>query len=171
MITLLIPLIVAFHAVRYEYRKNSPLLEIFFSLFAALLLSGLVVGLINVFTFVYVDSISYPTREYWRCNIVSLRDDKNIQGDFTIGSGFINNKQVYYIYYKYSNNNEYRQYELEVNKTIIQETDNESPQLIAYGRDVSNYNRLLCLVKPGNYISQYQLKVPKNTIIKEFKVN
>lgn len=171
MITLLIPLISAFYAVRYEYRRGSPLLEIFFSLSLALLLSGLVAGLINVFTFIYVDSANYPIREYWRCNIVSLRNDESIQGRFILGSGFIDNKQIYYTYYQYSDNNEYKQYELDAHKTIIQEIDNEPPQMIAYGRDLSNYNRFWCLIKPEENVSQYQLKVPKGTIIKEFKVN
>ena len=61
--------------------------------------------------------------------IVSLKSSSTVSGSFCLGSGTIKEKD-YYFYYADLDNNQYKMEKVEAYNTIIQETNERSPQII-----------------------------------------
>ena len=87
--------------------------------------------------------------------IVSLKMDSEIQGNFALGSGTIRDINYYYFYKRTSEG--YRLDKVKSEETVIDEDDSVTPSL---------YH----IKEAGSYNAYFKLNVPVGTIVKEFKL-
>ena len=109
------------------------------------------------------DSNGTTTQHY--LYIYSLKNQNDTEGDFLLGSGNIEQKEYYYYFYKGVNG--YNRGKINVNSVSIQETNSRRAELVEIYRTYSQDGFIRWQPQSTN---RYIMYVPKNTIIKQFKV-
>lgn len=122
-------------------------------------------GLLFMFLF-FAAFITIESTDNWTHyeTIVSLKDSSNISGSFFLGTGSIDQKQYYVAYVTTTNQgNTFKQIKIPVNKTIIEENNNQTPRIVSKWK-ISGY------ISKTKTHTHFKIIVPKNTIIKQFKI-
>mgnify|MGYP000630283228 CR=1 FL=1 len=97
-------------------------------------------------------------------NIISLRNNNEVSGSFILGSGRIDEKEYYYTFIKI-NNDKYKRKKYPVEKSVIYETSQNSQKVVEKRKTIDDPLIIGCISE-----EKYILRVPKGTIVKEFKV-
>ncbi|MCG8750498.1 hypothetical protein [Tenacibaculum finnmarkense] len=113
----------------------------------------------------FIKDIEYEEEEHeWY--IKSLGNDKYVKGKFFLGSGSVQEKDYYFFYVNTSKG--YQRLKILVSETYIIETDKRAPE---YVKVYSKYNDEGIFWKVLFHDEKFnRLYVPKNTIIRDFKV-
>ncbi len=133
----------------------------------ASIMSGMVSFMICV-GLCFLLCVSFPNEKIEGYNsIVSLMSNQEISGNFFLGCGTI--KEIeYYFYYAKTGHNSYKRRKISVSDTTIIETDEISPRLAW----TDTNNKVPRWIGPDLVGTQgnYRLYVPKNTIVKQFRL-
>lgn len=132
-------------------------------------LVGAVLGMLLGILVVTVISLSvdYVDKEYPHCYLYNLQDDSQVNGNFTLGSGTIQENQYFVFYSKDSRGFKYSK--LRASRCRVQEWDGK-PILIRIEREPKNPNfftKGLTLYPDVEWI----FKVPKGTVIRQFNLD
>ena len=118
------------------------------------------------------DCVMIDKREYVKmCNIYSLKNDSEISGSFILGSGSIDESEVYLYFYKTKEG--YVRGEKLVSDTYIKEVEGEPAALYCiyqYTRSRFGFFNKDYYKNKTMHNGKYVLRVPKGTIVQEFKV-
>lgn len=134
------------------------------SIFSGIII-GLAVGYITIL--IIRDNVKTIEVQNPYCYLYNLQDESQVNGKFTLGTGRIQEKQyfVFYIKDKYG----FKFSKLDASYCRIQETDGK-PHLVRVKRILEKPNFLLNnIVLPQEV--EWVFKVPKNTVIREFKLD
>jgi len=141
--------------------------------FTELLIITLAFGLTVLSIFVsihlridYGKKIDYFTPEE-KCQIYSLGNNHSIKGSFGLFSGTIDKVEYYFFFIK--NNKGFQRKEVPVKKTYLIETDSIQPQLMKMNRKYQDENKFWKIIDDYR-VNHFKIYVPKNTIIRKFKV-
>lgn len=109
-------------------------------------------------------------KEYHYLYIKSLRNISSTEGEFFLGSGSIESVEYYYFFYQSTIG--LKRSKIPVNNISIIETDERPPEIVkrkqCYSQDT--FIKWRCREIDSRREDAYIMYVPKNTIIKEFKV-
>jgi len=123
--------------------------------------------------FMLLTSMSFlyhPTLNPYVANsipIASLRTSDQIQGDFILGSGNINEK-TYYVYYTKGNDDGYSINKIDANLCKIFMDDRTDGALLTIYSKVDDDKRYWAF--GTNWFDHYELHVPKGSIIQQYKI-
>lgn len=157
----------------YSYEED--LVDKFFSYFFVFLIIPFVSVLFYILLFLSVKTFTsntiYKTEKQ---EIVSINRNNSLNGNFFIGSGYINSQKVYVVMKKLGNGR-YQEENLPQDTVIIEEEGLEYPYFsyrVVDSSKSSFYNVVSFETEPlyNNYISNIELHVPKNTIIKDIHI-
>jgi len=98
----------------------------------------------------------------------SLKNQMEVQGDFTLFSGSIDSKEYYYFYWQSTEG--LVRGKVPVNETYIIETDSRKPEIMEIYTTYDNSGYFKWNPGPRTEGRRYKMYVPTNTVIKEFKV-
>lgn len=146
------------------YRNDADFVETILGGFLGTMV-GMVLGMFVVMVISF--SMEYVDKEYPHCYLYNLQDDSQVNGNFTLGSGRIQEKQYFVFYSKDSHGFKYSK--LDASKCRIQEWDGK-PILIRIEREPKNPNfftKGLTLYPDVEWI----FKVPKGTVIRQFNLD
>ena len=109
-------------------------------------------------------------REDCRCNIYSLRNDSSIQGQFFLGSGYINQEQNYYYFWK-NNRGGICQGNIETKNVELFQDENVTPYM-SWQNIHYRMNKWLWTYPKfvDTKDTKHDFHIPSNSIIMEFKV-
>lgn len=135
--------------------------------------AGIFIGSIGILlilsimsTIRYSHSIRYE-KTIQKENIISIGNDKYIEGQSSLFSGTVN-EVGYYFYYVNTDRGHTRE-KIEVDKTFIIETDSISPRIDGvyyYYDDKNRFWKVMDDLQP----TYFQIYVPKEAIIKKFEL-
>lgn len=143
------------------------------------IIGGLIIWAIVSYSLDY--NLTQKEIKYKTIPIYSLKNDTQIQGNFTLGTGSLYETEYYYFYIKNSRGN-FERGEVPVRHAEINETDNKQPAvLIPYviktiRKDNLKHPKLWYFNTQNTsktsetYTDKRILRVPKGTIIKKFSV-
>lgn len=118
------------------------------------------------------DEVFYRKGE--KQQIVSVNRETQTEGQFSLGSGYIEGQQ-YFISYEKLGNNQYQLIKFNTDRTIIHETDSiipsYQPKKEYHDIDVKGLIFDYQYIDKCCYEQHYNLYVPKNTIMKNFKLD
>ena len=130
---------------------------------------GGLIGCVVGFTILALLNDIYPTVSYSKnVPIVSLRNSSNIEGNFVLGTGRIDSKN-YYVIYIVLKNNSYKKYYVPDNAPINEISCGDAYMKITYSKVKNGWWKKLCF-NDNTKIENYELFVPKNTIITKFEL-
>jgi len=130
------------------------------------LVVGAILAMLGVILTMIVHASSPKIYTTYEKPIVSMYNDQQISGSFFLGSGTIDETEYYFCMEKIEENR-YKRLQVPAKHTIICESDTESPKY-KYTIEKSVYEKFLVL--DFSDISNRELVVPKNTIIKQFSI-
>lgn len=127
---------------------------------------SIILGMFMMVGVRYFDSnetISYkPT-----CNIVSIRNNDVISGNFMLGCGRINQSEYYFYFYKTLNGG-YARGKKDVNRTEIVENNGHVPQIRMLTTSYESKSGWFKFREQQE--EKYIIIVPKNTIVNKFQL-
>jgi hypothetical protein len=119
-------------------------------------------------------SLAFTPVEVGRINhqidIISLRNESNINGNFVLGSGYVNNIQRFYTYYKDPERGGYRQTWFQADNCDIFQDGNK---YITWQNIVYRQSKYILIWPKITWKedTRYDIHVPTNTIISTFNLN
>jgi len=181
-------LIIIFTIVNIFFNKQKkrsinsyqPTLDTGDRVFINLLVSVFYGLIVMIITLLAADFKSEDTLKYVKVNIVSLDRTNSLNGainnGFLISSGYINSEKVYTVM-KIINENTYQEENIPQNTLIIEDAQNEN-SYFTYNTCDREKNTIFSLVHLQNisYCNSYkklnyELHIPKDTIIKKINMN
>lgn len=132
---------------------------------------------VGIYIHIEKNNTPYNEVEIHDSEIISIKRDKDMEGDFFLGSGQINSENYYYFYE--NTNYGVKLGKIKTENTYIIETDERSPEIVSvhriyYNQGFFNFNKTTktsdecgCM---DNRIRTI-LYVPKGTIVSEFSLN
>lgn len=168
MLTLLLIFIAAFIFIFIiEYESKKSFINI---LICSFIISLLITPFVGIpFTMLITTKVLKTSEEkivFEQFKIVSVNNDKNINGSFVLGNGTINSTEYYYMMAKIDEN-KYIRYKANSNDSVIVESL-ESPHVICYINKIPEKFEWWLFDKID--FRSYEIKVPPDTIIKEFNL-
>lgn len=146
------------------YQKYDPYGEIGFEVFFTIVLGGALLTMFNLFFSTITKKEVY--REDHIVNIYSLRDGSTINGSFTLGSGYVKSEEFYFCFAK--NEEKFYRWTIPVNDSYLIESD-ETPKVSWQTIHYKPHWALTFINFCKSEDTKFDITVPKNTIIKEFK--
>lgn len=129
-------------------------------------LTAIICFIMAIFSFVAFEFAS-PEVEY--TEIKSLSPSTNVDGFFFLGCGRISGKLVYIFYQKISDN-QYIQKKINADGVIIEENDEVGPCVEFETKKIPNWFYTWIGPVAKETKTPVKIIVPKNTIVKEFKL-
>lgn len=126
---------------------------------------GVIVGYITIM--IIIDNVKTIEIQEPHCYLYNLQDNSQVNGNFILGTGRIQETQyfVFYVKDKYG----FKFTKLESSICRIQETEGK-PHLVRVKRILEKPNRLLKGIDLKQDV-EWIFKVPKNTVVREFKLD
>lgn len=143
-----------------------------FDMIHGALIAALFFGLFTVLTVIGIESgelkLDHEERAY---EIVSLKSKSEISGSFFLGTGSIDDREYYYTFAEVEEDR-YKRVTIPSDNSIIEETDEKTPHVTKkyYVRDGVDWIVPEWIDKGEVSKVEYNIYVPKGTIIKEFSV-
>ena len=145
----------------FDYSRNASN-GVFYGYGWAILLSAVLMYL-NIS---YGQSISEDVESH-KYYIESLGNDKYTQGNFGLFTGNIKETDYYFFYVKKRHG--MKRQKIKVKEAYLIETDTVEPKVTAIIKKYNNEDNFFTVAN-NNYPKYYRIYVPKNTVIRKFKV-
>lgn len=136
----------------------STTLSLFLGWIGAMIVGGITLG-------IYSSNIEHRDYEKHYLYITSVNRGNDIEGDFFLGSGTIKEKSYYYFYYKSKYG--YKLDKVDADNSYIVETDEGKPRITKV-KTKYNQDHFIKITYGG--FKRYIIYVPKNTIVRDFKL-
>jgi len=171
IVSIIISFLVGFFYVKKHWDTDTSILDnllssigimvfsIVISIFASLIIVCGVIGIYSLF-------VDHNEVEKHYVYPVSINREKDVEGEFILGSGSVESVNYYYFYYETIYG--YKLSKIESNNTYIVETNKRKPQIVEV---VKSYNQNSFLkLSDSKEPLRVIIYVPKNTIIKNFSL-
>lgn len=108
-------------------------------------------------------------REHKIVNIISAKNSQEVSGSFVLGSGSI--KEVEYYYYYFNTVSGYKRDKIEVSNTYVKEHNLKTAFIVGLEEiSISRFGIFTNEYHENNHYEKHIIYVPKNSIIREFKI-
>lgn len=102
-------------------------------------------------------------------NLVSLQDHNTISGSFFLGSGQINGRMRYVLYYE-TDSNTYKMFQVDYDDALIKYTDGQPKMNVSYTHSCQClWNKFSISITPDEY--SYIFEIPKGSIKNNFTLD
>jgi hypothetical protein len=108
-------------------------------------------------------------REHKIVNIISAKNSQEVSGSFVLGSGSI--KEIEYYYYYFNTNSGYKRDKIKVSNTYVKEHNLKTAFIVGLEEiSISRFGIFTNEYHENNHYEKNIIYVPKNSIIREFKI-
>jgi hypothetical protein len=166
MITVLICFIISFCIWWYIIKKDTPFGLKWTDYMGIILLSLVTGGLFGALGMVFIGTYFHDYGHSNTREIVSLNNQSTLSGSFILGSGTISNREYYFMFAKNSEGGFYR-YTVPSNRSTIFEIDGSDSRVETFSPVMGDTLKWFAFpIGPSNY----NIYVPKGTVIQQFSV-